>query len=50
MTMRRQTRLRPEICVGRLASGMSASMNCGCSSPQSQVCMPPMEVPMTSRA
>ena len=42
-------RLRPEICVGRLARGISASMSSGCRSPQSQTCMPPIEVPMTRR-
>src|SRR5437588_270600 len=50
MITRRHARLRPEIRVGRLASGIRASMNSGCSSPQSQVCMPPIEVPMTRRA
>ena len=49
MIIRRQARFRPEICVGRLASGISASMKSGCISPQSQVCIPPIEVPMTSR-
>ena len=49
MTTRRQTRLRPEICVGTLASGISASMKSGYVSPHSQVCMPPIDVPMTSR-
>ena len=50
MIMRRQARLRPEIWIGKLASGMSASMKSGCASPQSQVCIPPIEVPITSRA
>ena len=49
MTTRRQTRLRPEICVGRLPSGMSASMKSGCSSPHSHACIPPIEVPRMSR-
>ncbi|MCU0564796.1 MAG: hypothetical protein MUE48_12820 [Desulfobacterales bacterium] len=42
-------RLRPAIATGRLASGMSASMSCGCVSPHIHVCIPPIEVPMTSR-
>ena len=50
MTMRRHARLRPEIWVGKLASGMSASMKSGCSSPHSQVCIPPIDVPITNRA
>src|SRR5947208_422742 len=47
---RRHARLRPEIWIGKLASGISPSMKSGCSSPQSQVCIPPIEVPITSRA
>ncbi len=47
--MSRQTRLRPPICTGRLASGISASIIVGYVSPHSQVCIPPIDVPMTSR-
>ncbi len=49
MMARRQMRLRPEICVGKLASGSKASMKSGYFSPHSQVCMPPIDVPITSR-
>ena len=49
MITRRQTRFLPEIWVGNEASGSRASMNSGCISPQSQVCIPPIEVPITSR-
>src|ERR1035438_82960 len=49
ITIRRQTRLRPEICAGRLARGMRASMKSGYRSPQTQVCMPPIDVPRTRR-
>ena len=48
--MRRQPRLRAEIWVGKLASGMSASINSGCNSPHNHVCMPPIDVPITRRA
>src|SRR5439155_23916697 len=49
LTMRRHARLRPEIWVGKLASGMSASMKSGCISPHNQVCIPPIDVPITIR-
>ncbi len=49
MITRRQTRLRPEIGPGRLASGISASMKSGYCSPHIQVCMPPIDVPITRR-
>ena len=49
MAIRRHMRLRPEICVGRLASGISASMKSGYISPHSQECMPPIDVPITRR-
>src|SRR5437588_12173501 len=44
MVIRRQARFRPEIWVGKLANGISASMKSGCISPQSQVCIPPIDV------
>ena len=49
ITIRRIIRLRPAICAGSEASGISASMKSGYISPQSQVCIPPIDVPMTSR-
>jgi hypothetical protein len=49
MTIRRIIRLRPEIWTGRLAKGISASMKPGYFSPHTQVCIPPIEVPITSR-
>ena len=41
---------RAEIWVGSDASGISAAMHSGWSPPHSHVCMPPIEVPMMSRA
>ena len=50
MATRRQARLRPEIWSGRLASGISASIASGYVSPHTHVCMPPIDVPITSRS
>ena len=47
--IRRIIRLRPAICTGALASGISASMKSGCVYPHTQLCIPPIEVPITSR-
>jgi hypothetical protein len=46
---RRIIQLRLDISVGCDAIGTSASMKPGCVTPQIQVCMPPIELPMTSR-
>ena len=45
----RHKRLRPAICTGRHAIGMSASMKSGYVSPQTKECMQPMDVPKISR-
>ena len=47
--IRRSIQLRAAISVGCEAIGTSASMNCGYLPPQIQVCMPPIELPITSR-
>ena len=49
LTNLRHIRFRPAICVGKLANGIRASMNSGWSCPHSQVCMPPIDVPITRR-
>ena len=49
MIICRIMRLRPAISTGALASGISASMKSGYVSPHIQVCIPPIDVPMTSR-
>ncbi len=47
--IRRSIQLRAAISVGCDAIGTSASMNCGYFTPQIQACMPPIELPITSR-
>ena len=47
--IRRSIQLRAAISVGCDAIGTSASIICGYFTPQSQVCMPPIELPITSR-
>ncbi len=47
-TMCRHIALRPAIATGRHASGIHASANPGWDSAHTQVCMPPIEVPITS--
>ena len=39
----------PAICTGKHASGISASMKSGYTSPQTKECMQPMDVPRTTR-
>ena len=46
----RQTRLRPAIWAGRLASGTRVSIMSGQRSPHIQHCMPPIDVPMIHEA
>ncbi len=45
----RSIRLRPPISTGAEASGINASMKSGYIVPHIQVCMAPIEVPMTTR-
>ena len=47
--MRRIIQLRPDIGAGSEAIGISASAKSGCSMPQTQTCMPPIELPMMAR-
>ncbi len=47
--IRRSIQLRAAIAVGCDAIGTSASIICGYFTPQIQVCMPPIELPITSR-
>ena len=49
MIILRSMRLRPPISTGAEASGISASMKSGYIVPHIQVCMAPIEVPITSR-
>ena len=49
MIIRRIIQLRLDISVGCDAIGTSASMKSGYASPQIQVCMPPIELPITRR-
>jgi len=49
MTTRRHARLRPEICVGTLATHQCVH-EVGMFSPHIHVCIAPIDVPMTSRA
>jgi hypothetical protein len=47
---RRSIQLRPDISVGWEAMGTMASIISGWSVPHIQACMPPMELPSTSRS
>ena len=47
--IRRSIQLRAAISVGCEAIGTSASISADIFTPQSQVCMPPIELPITSR-
>ncbi len=47
--IRRSIQLRAAIAVGCDAIGTSASIMPGYLTPQIQVCMPPIELPITSR-
>ena len=49
ITIRRIIQLRPDIGPGSDAIGTSASMKSGCVVPQTQVSIPPIELPMTRR-
>ena len=49
MIILRSMRLRPPISTGAEARGISASMKSGYMVPHIQVCMAPIEVPITSR-
>ena len=49
MIIARNMRLRPAISTGALASGISASIKPGYMYPQIQVCIPPIDVPVTRR-
>ena len=49
ISMRRSIQLRLDISLGCAAIGTSASMKSGCFTPQIQVCMPPIEFPITRR-
>ena len=48
--IRRHRRLRPSTFVGRAEIGMRASIMSGCRTPHIQVCMPPIEMPITAGA
>ena len=48
--IRRSIQLRDAIAVGCEAIGASTSMKSGYLTPQIQLCMPPMEFPITSRS
>ena len=49
MIRRRIIQLRPDISVGSEAIGTAMSMKSGYFCAQIQVCMPPIELPITSR-
>ncbi len=49
MIMRRHIRFRPAICAGKQPRGTTPSMKGGYRSAQSQLCMQPIDVPITSR-
>jgi len=48
MIILRHIRFRPASCVGMQASGTTPSMTSGYRSAQSQLCMQPIDVPITS--
>ena len=49
ITILRHIRLRPAICTGKQAIGISASMKSGYVSPHTHECMHPIDVPKISR-